>query len=344
MFTNNTLLIQLASVSALLLAVGCSDGDGRSDNGVATQQGLLALDATVSISDPSVCIVTTRAIRNGAEAAEGISQRWRSYDESQRILSDVAVDAQGRRLAPGAGLSNSSYLRLSDAGRTLVHALELGGGELERTDYARDSHGNSMSVRQARTRRRELTASMTETPLDAHDYLNKYDPSGLLLSHSRTDSSWTVHYTHDESGRCSSIADDERIERREFDDQGRLRLQTFEPAPEVVAADPTALLGSVSITHRYDEQGRPLALEQDGSLERALQSDGQADVQTLWSYAADGSVRIERIDFTSQAPNDELEQDGAQRSAAHSVEVWSSACAALDTLVPAPQGSACSAD
>jgi hypothetical protein len=318
--------------------LGCS-GTDPSDAGTEHDGVALAALGTVSMSDLGACIITVGAPTMPSPDARGadVTRRWRSYAVPQHILRDVSVDADGTPLAPDAASNRSTYVLLSERGRSLISAQETGAGALQRSDYQRDSHGNAVSYRQTLTSTREVSASLPELPSVAHDFVNHYDASaGLLRKHNRSDGSASINYTHDANGRCESIVDDVWIERRQYDANGRLasrQLDALDPLTQAAAAS--------SITYRYDEQGRPLAIEQDGGGPGAPPSDGQADVLTRWSYADDLAVIVEYIDYGSDTPNDTVERDGQALSALHRWEFWSPGCEAVQAEIPVARGEAC---
>jgi hypothetical protein len=298
------------------------------------------------MTNSEACIITTGA--PPAQSADGSDPTrsfvWRSYLAEQRIVRDIAVDAQGKPLPYDSAANTSSYARLDADGRVLVRAVEAGGGELQRSDFARDQHGNVMSQREVHTTHRDLQAPAPEQPSVAYDFVNHYSSDGLLERHNRADSSGGTDYRHDPAGRCQLILADDGIEHRDYDADGRLSAQIFGPMDHDAPTDPATSTPSSVISHRYDDRGRPLALERDGGGPGALPVDGLPDVQTRWSYADDGSWSVETSDFTSDDPNDSVERDGAMVAARRELQTWSAGCAALQSSIPVPAGSACVAD
>ena len=295
------------------------------------------------MTDPGACIVTTSTFSAQSSGGRDVtsSYRWLSYVAEQGILRDIAVDAAGKPLPFDSPANTSAYTKLDADGRVLVRAVEAGGGALQRSDFRRDSHGNVMSYREVHTARRNLDAPSPEEPGVAYDFVNHYSSSGLLEKHNRADSSASIDYRHDAQGRCQLIVSSDQFEHRDYDESGRLGAQLFGPMAPDAAVD---LASPSSITtHRYDDQGRPLAVEQDGGGPGALPVDGEPDIQALWSYD-DGGWQIESIDFTSDTPNDSIERNGTMVSALHRSEAWSAGCAALQSSMPLPTGNACVAD
>jgi YD repeat-containing protein len=273
----------------------------------------------------------------GVQGAD-VTRRWRSYAAAQHILRDVSVDADGTPLEPDAAANTSTYVLLSERGRPLISAQEAGAGALLRSDYQRDTHGNARSYRQTLTTTRGVSASPPELPSVAYDFVNHYDASsGLLLKHNRSDGSAGINYTHDANGRCESISDEVSIERRQYDSNGRLASRQLD------ALDPLTLVAAASsvTTYRYDEQGRPLAIEEDGGGPGAQAPDGKADVLIRWSYADDEAAIVEYIDYGSDTPNDTVERDGQPLNAMHRWESWSPGCEAVQAELPVAGGEAC---
>ena len=327
-------------------ALGCSSPDGAPDADVENGTAPLAAGAGVSMTDSQACIVTTST--PSAQSADGSepSRRfvWRSYLAEQRILREIAIDAQGKPLPYDSAANTSTYTKLDVDGRVLVRAQEAGGGELQRSDFARDRHGNVVSQREIHTAHRDLDAPAPEAPSVAHDFVNHYSSAGLLEKHNRADSSASTNYRHDADGRCQLILADDGIEHRDYDAQGRLQAQLFGPMNPDAPTDPATSTPSSVTIHRYDERGRPLASERDGGGPAALPVDGQPDVQTLWSYADDGSCSVELRDFTSDSPNDTLERNGVLVAARRELQIWSTGCVAVQASIPVPAGAACVAD
>lgn len=292
--------------------------------------------------DSHACIITTStpAVQS-AGGSETDTHTWRSYLAEQRMVRNISVDAQGKPLPYDSPRNTSVYVKLDMAGRTLVLAREVGAGELERLDFQRDGHGNAVSYREVHTARRDLLTPAPEQPSVAYGFINHYSSDGLLEKHNRTDSGGSINYRHDADGRCQLILADDGIEQRDYDEAGRLSIQSFS---SVNPDTPTASTQSSVTTHRYDEQGRLHAIERDGDGPAALPVDGQPDVQMFWSYVGDGSWSVETLDFTSQSPNDTVERDGASVAARRTIETWSAGCAALEATIPVPLGNACATD
>jgi len=341
----NTVGGYLGSVLLTAAWLGCSGGTADSDGNTTESQAALAPIGTVSMSDSSACIVTVEAplLLSADVQRTSVTSRWLSYDSELHLLRDIAVDEQGNPLALDETNDASSYTTVSDQGRTLIAAREVGSGTLQRADYARDSHGNLRSYRQTRTASRALSAPSTE-PLVAYDFVNHYQSSGLLVKHNRADSSASISYTHDSNGRCSSIVDDFWSERREYDAAGRLSIQRVDPLDPLAPTETGSEPASSVTTHRYDDQGRPLAIEQDGGGASTLPLDGKPDVLTRWSYGAQGGWVVEYIDFGSDTPNDTLDRDGQLVRARHRWESWSPGCEAVQASIPVRQGAACATD
>lgn len=312
-------------------AVGCSSTN-PAEADVQSGTSELAAGAGVSMTDSQACIITTStaAPQSAAGASPTLSYVWRSYLAAQRVVREIAIDAQGKPLSYDSTENTSTYLKLDLAGHVLVRATEAGGGELRRFDFARDKHGNIVSQSEVHTAHRDLEAPAPEAPSVNVDFVNHYSSEGLLEKHNRADSSGGTDYEHDSDGRCQLIRADDGIEHREYDADGRLSTQFFGPMNPDAPTDPMASPSSVT-THRYDDEGRPLAIERDGGGPSALPVDGQPDFRTLWSYSDDGSCRAESVDLTSGSPGD-------------TVQTWSAGCVAVQASIPVPQGDTCTTD
>ena len=323
--------------------LGCS-GTDPSDTGAEHREVALAALGTVSMSDLGACIITVGApaLPSPDAPVADITRRWRSYDADQRILRDVSVDADGKPLEPDAAGNTSSYVLLSERGRLLISAREAGTGALQRSDYERDTHGNTVSYRQTLTTTRGVSALPPELPSVAYDFINHYDASsGLLRKHNRSDGSAGIDYTHDANGRCESIIDDVWIERRQYDGDGRLASRQLDALDPLTQASATTPAASSITTYHYDEQGRPLAIEQDTAGPGAQPMDGKADVLTRWTHTDGGGVVVEYIDYGSGTPNDAVERDGELLSAMHRWESWSPGCDAVQAEIPVAGGETC---
>jgi hypothetical protein len=342
----NTVLRRLALVSLAAGWLGCSGAEADSDTKVRLEATALDPGEGVSLADPEACIVvgSTGSAQSSGLSEPYVTRRWRSYDAEQRIVRDISVDEEGHPLALADAANTSTYTKLDEAGRVLIRAVEAGGGELDRFDDTRDRRGNVVFHRQSRSALRDLSRSPPEEPSVSLAFINHYESTGLLQKHNRTDASFSVSYSHDASGRCEFIFDEERVEHREYDSNGRLSTRSVDPLVSEPAVEPLSKPASSVTTHRYDDQGRPISVEQDGDSFRALAIDGQPDIQTLWSYPADGSVLIEYIDFSSDTPNDRVERNGELVPAQDRREAWSSGCAAVQASIPVPEGSGCVAD
>jgi YD repeat-containing protein len=330
------LLLSTAGVLA------CSSTDSAPGASAENGTSALAAGAGVSMTDSQACIITTSTPAGAGDPTR--TYVWRSYLAEQRIVRDIAIDAQGKPLAYDAPANTSTYAKLDTDGHMLVRALEAGGGELQRFDFARDRHGNIISYRELHTAHRDLEAPAPEAPSVAYDFVNHYSTDGLLEKHNRADSSGSTDYRHDADGRCLLILADDGIEHRDYDGDGRLSAQIFGPMDPDAPTDPATSTPSSVTTHRYDDRGRPLAVERDGGGSAAWPVDGQPDVQTLWSYADDGSCSVESIDFTSDSPNVTVERDGGMVAAHEQLQTWSTGCTAVQASIPVPAGTACATD
>jgi len=323
--------------------LGCSAEVEPPDTDTRHSEVALAALGTVSMSDVGACIIVEGAPALPSADAGGadVTRRWRSYDVERHILRDVSVDADGKPLELDAAANTSTYALLSDRGRPMISAREAGAGALRRSDYDRDTHGNVVSYQETLTATRGVSAAPPELPSVAYDFVNHYEASsGLLRKHNRTDGSTGLNYTHDSSGRCETIVDDLWIERRAYDANGRLASQRRDPLDPLAAPAAAQAVSSLT-THRYDDQGRRLAIEVDGGGPGALPIDGKADVLTRWSYADAGGVVVEHIDYGSDTPNDTVDRDGQPLGVLHRWESWSPGCDAVQAEIPVYPGQAC---
>src|SRR3569832_1628617 len=81
-------------------APGCTSTD-PADADVQNGTSELAAGPGVSMTDPQACIIASST--RSAQSADGSSPTrgyiWRSYLVEQRVVRDIAVDAQGKPLA-----------------------------------------------------------------------------------------------------------------------------------------------------------------------------------------------------------------------------------------------------
>jgi hypothetical protein len=220
--------------------LGCSGAEADSDTKVRVEATALDPGDGVSLEDPQVCIVvsSTRSAQSSGVGETQLTRHWRSYDAEQRIVREISVDDGGKPLALADAANTSTYTKLDQAGRVLSRAIEAGGGALERFDDQRDRRGNVVSHRQSRSALRDLSRSPPEEPSVSYDFINHYESSGLLQKHNRTDSSSSISYSHDSSGRCEFIIDEQRVEHRQYDSNGWLSLQSVDPLTSEPPVDP----------------------------------------------------------------------------------------------------------
>jgi hypothetical protein len=283
------------------------------------------------------CVVTTSRrgrASAGAPVATIATYTRRDYDPTLRIFSEINLDNRG----DVSGRVSSEHRQLDETGRVLVAIHQERQGPIGRIDYGRDAQHNLVSRRSAAVDAVDFeSAPAPATP----EYTNMYDGEGLLLRHVRADE--TFDYVHEADGRCASITTRYWIERREYDADGRLQAQLFDPTE--VTLESTFKRESYRIDHRYDEHGREIASEQDGGGGVVgVASDGDPDVLLLHTYQEDGSVVVQYTDFLIDSTNDRVERHGQLRPARHSFEVFSPGCQALQARMPASSSQRCVTD
>lgn len=271
-----------------------------------------------------------------------VSYARRSYDPLRRLRTELPLDNQGQPARSATALSRVNYHAFSAEGRELLFALPK-GDQLMRVDYARDEHGNLVSARESYVQ--SLDEELQTQGSLLYGFSNSYDDAGRLVQRVTTGGQWgsptpvTYVYRHDDQGRCSGVATPERSERWDYDAQGRLALLHIELSDS--ADDQYDSASSYEIRQRYDEQGRLIAIEQDGGGLFELPMDGTIDSATLHHYQADGSLSSEYIDGLTDYGIDPLPNG---RTGHHYFELLSPGCQALEASIPSPSSLGCKTD
>ncbi len=210
-------------------------------------------------------------------------------------------------------------------------------------DYLYDDHDNTVDFRLSYPDHPDL---MVPSPADTWfglTYRNEYDSQGRLVTYTRTpygggtagvEATYTAFH-EDDRGRCdrtetgpSAGAPPTSVETLTYDAADRLIRS------EKRASDAFPCPAYISLLS-YDAEGRV-------TVERAWcqeNTTGQPHFVRNTSYLADGSQRIESLDFINDTPNDVIvDEDGIQRSVTHWIQTRSATCATLDSFIAPPAG------
>jgi hypothetical protein len=181
---------------------------------------------------------------------------------------------------------------------------------------------------------------------------NVYAADGKLLSSTETSygpgfqgspgPTTRITYSHDAEGRCQRIestGDRSSVELYTYDAAGR--VATIQTDRSAVSTPVRSRCASVLTTNEYDAAGR---LRQ--SIVKATPNRGCDERLPYWSqsftYAADGSVTIDSINYDDDVTNDTIVIDGKATPVSRSVQTRSAGCAAIDALTTPNVGNACS--
>ncbi|MBN2528984.1 MAG: hypothetical protein JXR76_21525 [Deltaproteobacteria bacterium] len=308
-------------------------------------------DTTSQIPRPSASVAGCAIVVSNREQMQSdtyvSTYTLRTYDAVSRIVEERRYTSADFNEASTQPL----YWRLDETGRLLTYAGK-GNGEYEnfRHDYTRDEHGNVTRFAFTYGAWDDLAAPANGSLHLYYEYMHIYDENGLLVESQFIDGNYGpmqhVSYTHDENGRCASMVYGgqntdipQRTDTIEYDDANRIsRVRQ-----NIQSSDGTSAV-EVVVAHSYDGQGRPLATEQDGGGHWETTADGTPDILSYWTYSQDGGQLIERLDFTNDLPNEEIERNGQIVFVTRSFEARSAACTTVDNQVPTPSELECRFD
>src|SRR4029079_14955726 len=111
MHSCNTRLTILSLLFFLVAGgLGCSGGSSDPDISVAT--AALYPGAAVALTDSEACIVTTTTVGAAFGGEPSSTYRWLTYVAEQRIVRDIAIDAEGTPFRLSSIANSSTYRRL----------------------------------------------------------------------------------------------------------------------------------------------------------------------------------------------------------------------------------------
>ena len=137
---------------------------------------------------------------------------------------------------------------------------------------------------------------------------------------------------------CRRHSNFDTDETRSYDDAGRLASVEIHMLPQSNASHmPCAW---VITTTQYDAQGRLSSTERKPSAGHDC-SEGVPYLTNRYSYAADGGIRIEPIDYGTDTPNDTLTIDGQEHWVGHDIEMRTAGCQQIGAQIGAEPDPGC---
>jgi hypothetical protein len=195
----------------------------------------------------------------------------------------------------------------------------------------------------------DLTVPANPPYLTSTESTHTYDAADRLVNTSSTMTymgTSTVSqyaYTADEAGRCVEIASvvtststTRATEKLTYMTDGGMRSEKTSTTTSGTNSTTTVVVTALTL----DAQGRWLAVERDGSSWGGS-ADGTPDIIDAYSYAADGTITVTHLDFSSDVPNDYAEYKGRSGRVDRSDLVVPPQCTALDDAIPRIAGDAC---
>ena len=202
-------------------------------------------------------------------------------------------------------------------------------------DYVYDLQGNERDFRLTYPPRPDVTVPSTASVHIGTEYRNEYDAQDRLTvstqvgyGASSIPGSRSVFH-EDAMGRCDRIETTRMgsqsvhvVELRSYDDKDRIaRVETTSTEQNPFICPDTIRLTT------YDQMGRIVA----ANTWCGRTTTGNVARSTTYVYGADGAVTVDSLDFTTDVPNDTIpDGDGGSRSAGHSIESRSAACAEIE--------------
>lgn len=255
-----------------------------------------------------------------------------TYDPAVQLLAAVPSDEHGASVDPtDPSQSNARYWRLDTAGRVVVRAGGGNGYRPFRQDVERDEHGNITAMRAAYVNAIDVHGELEGQRYSDAQFSNDYDVSGQLVEHRVLDEGGLTltrnDYVHDGSGRCeviTSVGETEQVERRDYDDAGRLWHRYVEGERSIPLGPIDARINT-SATFQYDELGR---------LRSVNNVSGREELPTTElgvTYRSDGSFVV-------------LQSWVSDTNDTSSRTVWSTGCNELRPLLTPDRNGGCATD
>jgi hypothetical protein len=210
-----------------------------------------------------------------------------------------------------------------------------------------DTQGNENDFRLTYPPEPDVMTPSTASVYIGTEYRNEYDVQGRLtvstqVPYGTAGSGGSRSVFHEDAmGRCDRIETTrmanqpvQLVELRSYDDKDRIARVEITTTPAQI---PYICPDSIRLT-TYDEKGRVTAVNTWCSRT----TNGNVDRSTTYVYEADGATTVEFLDFTSDTPNDTIpDSDGGSRSATHSFESRSAACAEIEAATTRMRDNRC---
>jgi hypothetical protein len=333
-----------ATLSACSGGSGATDGDGTRADGTTVFEDETEVNeqlppslpamATVDVPpepDPSFAGCVSIMSRRAGLGLEASVLLW-TYDPAARVLAAVPSDERGSSVDPtDPSLSHARYWKLDTAGRVVVRAGGGSGYRPFRQDVERDEQGNITAMRAVYVDAMDVQGELEGQSYSDAKFSNDYDTSGQLVEHRVLDDGGVTlarnDYVHDGAGRCeviTSAGETERVERRDYDDAGRLWHRYIEGEAGIPLRPDAARVNSVA-TFQYDDLGRLRSVDSVSGPEASPITEFGV------TYRSDGSFVVQQS-WVSDT------NDTSSRT------VWSSGCNELRALLTPDRSGGCATD
>lgn len=260
--------------------------------------------------------------------------------DSYRVTWSASEHVKEQHETTAADSAVKLAWRYTEQGQLIAYA-GFGSGEYGsfQHDYLLDEHGNARDMRLSYPSKPDLKLPSPASVWMGTTYANTYDAQGELLVSTATpygpgnaplERVIRSEFARDGKGRCRRIertgGDNDSVELRDYDGAGRLEKVDVEHAKE----QPWMRCRATVTSYEYDDSGR---LRSVVTMPRSgLGCDESVPLRAeRRDYAADGSLTIETLDYTTDVVNHKLTIDGALHSVWRNVEVHSAGCARVDT-------------
>jgi hypothetical protein len=337
-------VVATATLSACSGESGATDSDGTRADGTPVFEDETGADeqlppmlpalAIVDVPpepDPSFAGCVSIMSRRAGLGLEASVLLW-TYDPAARVLAAVLSDEHGSSVDPtDPSQSHARYWKLDTAGRVVARAGGGSGYRPFRQGVERDEQGNITAMKAVYVDAIDVHGELEGQSYSDAKFSNEYDTSGQLVEHivlgeggvtlARND------YIHDGAGRCeviTSAGETERVERRDYDNAGRLWHRYVEGETGIPLRPDAARANSVA-TFQYDELGRLRSVESVSGPE-ALPMTGFSA-----TYRSDGSFVVHQ-NWVSDT------NDTSSRT------VWSRGCNELRALLTPDRHGGCATD
>ena len=296
------------------------------------------------VSPAAIDVTGCHVVRTWPGMNQTVESKDDTWDGTRRLRTEIPSPSST------SGSSQRLEWRYGGAGEVLAYA-GFGAGQFDnfQHDYRFDDRDNVVEFRFTYPPQPDVTQP-SSAPLYMHTQnTNTYDARGRLVGSKSVSTeanalpSTDTVFHEDPAGRCDRIeirgSGPGTVETRTYDDGGR--LARVDVAPLTPPSNPTLCLPSVTL-YDYDADGRVASIREWCGVEPT----GAPGVITTYEYVADGSTRIESLDFAiNDTPNDTIRIDGgAPQQVTHYIETQSAACSAITAAEGAPPDLRCRTD